>query len=126
MKILVLQLARLGDIYMTWPALKALKRAHPDSTVHLLTRPKFEAATEGLQVVDKHFSLPSAHLLEPLISLEADVDASMSRLDTVLDQMKAERYDWIINFTFSPLSSFLVHAISTPSTRVTGYTRHQD
>jgi ADP-heptose:LPS heptosyltransferase len=111
---------------MTWPALKALKRAHPDSTVHLLTRPKFEAATEGLRVVDKHFSLPSAHLLEPLISLEADVDASISRLDAVLDQMKAERYDWIINFTFSPVSSFLVHAISTPSTRVTGYTRHQD
>jgi heptosyltransferase-3 len=126
MKILVLQLARLGDIYMTWPALKALKRTYPECTLHFLTRPKFEAATEGLKVVDKHFSLPTTQLLEPLVSLEVDVDLALARLDTTLDQLKSEQYDWIINFTFSPVSSFLVHAISTPTTRVTGYTRHQD
>lgn len=126
MKILVLQLARLGDIYMTWPALKALKRSHAGCEIHLLTRPKFEAATEGLKVVDKHLQMPTTHLLEPMISMEADVDESVARLDAFLDTLKAENYDWIINFTFSPVSSYLVHSIATLGTRITGYTRHND
>jgi ADP-heptose:LPS heptosyltransferase len=111
---------------MTWPALKALKRSHPDCELHFLTRPKFEAATEGLKVVDKHLQLPTTHLLEPMISLEPDMGASISRLDGFLNGLKGESYDWIINFTFSPFSSYLVHAIAGAQTRVTGYNRHSD
>lgn len=44
MKILVLQLARLGDIYQTWPVLNAIKREMPDCELHFLTRAKFATA----------------------------------------------------------------------------------
>lgn len=126
MKILVIQLARLGDIYMSWPMMRALKRLHPNADLHLLTRAKFAAATEGLKAIDRHIQMPTTAILEPMIRPEGDIDGSVSKLSGFIDELKAEEYDWVINLTFSPVSSYLVHAISTPNTRVTGYTRHAD
>lgn len=126
MKILIIQLARLGDIYMSWPALRALRRLHPECELHLLTRSKFEVASEGLGVLDRHISLPTAFLLEPLIRPALALEESLERVDGFIQTLKAESYDWVINFTFSPVSSYLTHAISGSGTRVTGYSRHED
>jgi ADP-heptose:LPS heptosyltransferase len=126
MKILVIQLARLGDIYMSWPVLRALKRLHPNADLHFLTRSKFAAATEGVRVVDRHIQMPTSSILEPMVQQNADLDGSLARLDQFIGDLREEEYDWVINLTFSPVSSYLTHAISTPNTRVTGYTRHAD
>ncbi|WP_374029661.1 glycosyltransferase family 9 protein [Bdellovibrio bacteriovorus] len=126
MKILVLQLARLGDIYMSWPALRALRRAHPQAEIHLLTRPRFEGAVEGLTAVDRHWTLPAGEILSPMVKDECDIETSLERLDHFVDGLKAESFDWIINFTFSPASSYLAHALTQPQTQITGYTRFKD
>ncbi|MGZ3769183.1 MAG: glycosyltransferase family 9 protein [Bdellovibrio sp.] len=126
MKILIVQLARLGDIYMTWPALRAIRRTYPDAEIHFLTRPRFESAVEGLTSVDRHLTLSTGSVLAPLVQKECDTKKSLSVLNSIVDGLKSEKYDWIINFTFSPASSYLVHAISHTNTRVTGYTRHGD
>lgn len=126
MKILVIQLARLGDIYMTWPALRGLRRTYPNAEIHLLTRPRFEGAVEGLTAIDRHLSLPVSSILAPLVQEEADVDTSLERLNSVVEDLRAENYDWIINLTFSPASSYLTHAIQGLSTTVTGYSRYND
>lgn len=126
MKILVIQLARLGDIFMTWPMLRALKRLHPEAELHLLTRSRFANATQGLQGVDRHLHLPTSFILEPLIQPSLDLDQSLERVGTFVGGLRSEHYDWVINLTFSPASSYLTHAITTPQTRVTGYTRHSD
>ena len=55
MKILIIQLARLGDIYQSWPTLKAVKRANPGAEIHFLTRSKFAAAAPGPELVDRHW-----------------------------------------------------------------------
>lgn len=126
MKILVLQLARLGDIYMTWPVMRALKRLHPTAELHLLTRPRFEAAVQGLTVVDRHCVLPSSEILSPLIQSQPDTDLSLQKMDQFVNSLAEQKYDWIINLTFSPFSSYLTHALSTAETRVNGYTRYGD
>lgn len=126
MKILVIQLARLGDIYMTWPVLRGLRRMHPDAEIHLLTRPRFEGAVEGLQAIDRHWSLPVSHILSPLVQDEADINTSLYRLNEVVDGLRNEKFDWIINFTFSPVSSYLTSSLSTPDTKVHGYSRYND
>lgn len=126
MKILVTQLARLGDIYMTWPVLRALRRTHPDAEIHFLTRPRFEGAVEGLTAIDRHWNLSSSTILSPLVQEEADVETSLARLDQFLDELRAQNFDWIINLTFSPLSSYLTHAVSDLRTQVSGYTRYKD
>lgn len=126
MKILVLQLARLGDIYMTWPVLRGLRRQHPNAEIHFMTRPRFEAAVEGLTAFDKHIALPTRELLEPIVQEDGEVTDALARTTEFTQQLHQEKYDWILNLTFSPLSSFLTHAISHPETRVSGYTRFAD
>lgn len=126
MKILVLELARLGDIFQTWPALRALKRAHPQAQIEVLTRARFQPAIEGLEVVSKQRILPTQDLMAPLLTEPMDVKTSHERMSQFVEELKNEKYDWILNFSFSPLSSYLTHAISHESTRVSGYSRTSD
>lgn len=126
MKILVLQLARLGDIYMSWPAIRALRRSHPQAEIQILTRPRFAGAVEGLTEIDQVKFLSTKQLLAPLIQNQPNVTAAFQEVSKVVDDLRNENYDWILNFSFSPVSSYLVHAISTSNTKVSGYTRYED
>lgn len=128
MKILVLQLARLGDIYMSWPGLRALRRQYPEAEIHLLTRPRFEAAVEGLTAIDQHLSLPSLHVLSPLVQDQPNDQDALLRMAEWVTELKEKKYDWVINLTFSPFSSYLTHAIANGEreVKVSGYTRYAD
>lgn len=126
MKILVLQLARLGDILMTWPALRALRRTYPEAEIHLLVRPRFEAAASGLTAVDRVRTLPTEELLAPLLHENPDTEAALARTGTYLANLRGESYDRVINLSFSPLSSWIVKSIAGESAEIGGYTRHTD
>lgn len=127
MKILIVQLARLGDIYQTWPTLKALKRTHPGAELHLLTRTKFAAAAPEKKWLDHHWLLNTREVLSPLVDEIPKIDESIDRLGVFCSQLKAEKFDLIINLSFSPFSSYLTAEITTPGlTRVAGYTRFSD
>ena len=128
MKILVVQLARLGDIYQTWPVLRALKRMNEGAEIHLMTRTKFAAAAPGAPIVDKHWLLDTREILSPLIDERPDIDQSQAKLVAFSDALRAEKFDRVINLSFSPFSSFLVREISaqSPHCQVSGYTRFSD
>ncbi|MBX3041761.1 MAG: glycosyltransferase family 9 protein [Bdellovibrionaceae bacterium] len=126
MKILVIQFARLGDIYMSWPAARALRRKYPEAEIHLLVRPRFEAATRGLDAVDRIVSFPTAQLLEPLVGATPETEEALRRTAAATDALRNENYDLIVNWTFSPLSSWLVKTIASPQAEVLGYNRHRD
>ncbi|WP_413586346.1 glycosyltransferase family 9 protein [Bdellovibrio sp. HCB274] len=126
MKILILQLARLGDIYISWPAVRAVRRMYPDAEIHFMTRPRFEGAVEGLTAINKHLTLPSGHILQPLVNETVNTEESLNRMEEFVETVRAENYDQIINLTFSPFSSYLTHALTMPHTSVLGYTRFRD
>ena len=106
MKILVLQLARFGDILTTWPVLRALRRKHPTAEIHFLVRSRFVEATHGLSAVDRVWSLDVEHVLEPLLSEEVSVEGSVSRLDNLYGELSAQDFTDVINLSFSPASAF--------------------
>lgn len=126
MKILVLQLARLGDIFQSWPALRALRRAHPEAQIDLMVRPKFAGAVEGLEAISNCIFLPTEQIIKPLIQEAPDLKSSLDEISQTILKLKDQNYDQIINLSFSPVSSYLVHALQGPSTLITGYTRHSD
>jgi heptosyltransferase-3 len=126
MKILVLQLARLGDCFQTWPALRAIQRSNPKAEIHVLTRARYQAACEGLEVIQKRHILPSADWVEPLLGAEFDVKTAHDRVSSFVENLRQENFDMILNYSFSPLSSYLTHAITGPTTQVCGYTRTAD
>lgn len=125
MKILVIQLARLGDIYQSWPAIRGLRRQNPEAEIHVLAREKFAAAFNALEAINDVHNLAPQDILSSLFA-ENGQEEALGKIHTLLAELKTQNWDWIINLSFSPLSSYLVHALATEKTKVTGYTRFND
>lgn len=123
MKILVVQLARLGDIYQTWPTLLSLSRQQ-DNEVHILVRSRFVAATKGLPESITVKQLPNKKVLSHVYQDEDDL--GVEELEKFCNELTQEKYDKIINLSFSPFSSWLTWKIQPDSKKVNGYTRHGD
>jgi heptosyltransferase-3 len=126
MKILIQQLARFGDIYSSWPAINAFKRRYPNCEIHLLVRARFKEATAFLTSVDKVHVLETANVLEPLFHSSQDLAGSLMRLQSFVTGLQHEKYDKIINLTFSPFSSYLTSLLKTDENAVVGYHRFSD
>lgn len=126
MKILVVQLARFGDIYQTWPILRALKRKFPHADVEILVRERFASALEGIGLNCRVHTLNTVHILEPIFMNGSHFQESYRRLLHWTADLKDGEFDEIINLSFSPSSSYLVDVIKGPSTRIKGYTRTED
>lgn len=131
MRILIIQLARLGDLYMSWPIIRALKRKHPEARIELLIRPLFKAAVEGLDVVDEIHELPTQNILSPFFDIETSgspkaVGSAVQSIALFVSQMRQTGFQEIYNLTFSPLSSWLVSELAFGDCQVYGYTRNAD
>ncbi len=126
MKILVIQLARLGDIFQTWPALRALKKANPEVQIDVLCRSRFSAAFDGLDVISERIILPSQDVMRPMLEPQMDVKSAHEILSQFVIGLKDKKYDRILNLSFSPFSSYLTHAIASETCQVSGYTRTSD
>jgi ADP-heptose:LPS heptosyltransferase len=126
MKILVLQLARLGDIYQSWPALRALRRQNPSAEIHLLCRRRFAGATEGLTEVDQVLRMDTSRILEPLFTGEDGTPETLARWNEFVDTLQAERYDAVINLSFSGVSAWLTRILAPSFKKARGFTRFAD
>lgn len=123
MKILIIQLARFGDIYMSWPIARALKRKHPEADLHFLVRDRFASALDGLECVDHVHKLNTPAVFEKLMD---SIDNGISCLGEFLDSVQAQNYDSVINLSFSPVSSYFTYHIGQTSKEVYGYNRFSD
>jgi ADP-heptose:LPS heptosyltransferase len=131
MKILILQLARLGDIYLTWPVVRALREAYPDAQIDLMVRRRFRGAVHGLDQLNCVWLFDSQMILQPVLQNAERVSDSIAALDGLIDAIHDQGYDRILNLSFSPMSSFLCSAFSTnaaheKTTQICGYTRTSD
>lgn len=127
MKILVLQLARFGDIYLSWPTLRALKRNYPEAEIHFMVRERFRAAAHGIEAVDRLRVLPMSSIFRPLLEGDDGIEGSLFVLSNFVDTLVDEQYDRVINLSYSPFSSYLTHHLAClRNIEVQGYTRHKD
>jgi heptosyltransferase-3 len=125
-KILVIQLTRLGDILCTLPTLSALRRENPDAQIHILIRKSFSEAATLSRAVDHYWHLDSEKLLSPIILEQGAKEKSLSVLSDLINQLRAEGFDKIINLSFSPSSSYITHLISRGKVATSGFTRTED
>lgn len=132
MKILILQLARLGDLYQTWPTVHALRRVGHE--VHILTRQNFKGAAEPLFSDRELKVFETREYLEPMLLnlTSSGVHTSADRLNAFMQELENEQYELVVNLSFSTLSSWLTHELQMRATEggrnldVRGYTRHAD
>lgn len=129
MKLCLLQLARLGDIFQTAPAINAYKRNNPDHHITLIVRNKFAEAAHLLTNVDEIIELPSAYILKPLIQDQADTTTTIERLENWLVDISNQQFDKVINLSFSPLTSWITSFLEQNANQplsICGYSRTTD
>jgi ADP-heptose:LPS heptosyltransferase len=78
MKILVIRFSSIGDIVLTTPVLRCLKKQLPDTEIHFITKYKFRAVTEANPYIDKFFYLKE-------------------NFTDLISELKNENYDQVID-----------------------------
>ncbi|MDI6853208.1 MAG: glycosyltransferase family 9 protein [Deltaproteobacteria bacterium] len=109
--VLVIQLARLGDLVQTWPLLRQLRRAYPGAQLSLLSDEKlhdlagFGPEIDGLSGLD----LEKAAQLAPGRAGEA-----YNILSRAVENLKSRKFDIVYNLNFSRLSLLIAYLLGVP------------
>lgn len=78
MKFLLIRFSSIGDIVLTTPIIRCLRKTYPDAEIHFLTKKSFKGILENNPYINK------LHLLE-------------EDLDTVIAELKEEQFTHIID-----------------------------
>jgi len=77
-KFLIIRFSSIGDIVLTTPIIRCIKNANKNNMVHYLTKNSYAALLTGNSNLDKIFSI-------------------QRNINEVLDELKTENYDYIID-----------------------------
>ncbi len=78
MKFLVIRFSSIGDVVLTTPVLRCLKKRYPDAKIHFLTKAQFHPLLAANPYISRF------HLLE-------------DDLDIIIDDLKKEKFDYVID-----------------------------
>lgn len=93
MKILVIQLRRIGDIILTTPVISYLKRAFPDAQIDFLCEPM------GKDVLETHPDIRTVHLYDKSKPLAEILKVRREKYDVVFDFLTNPRSAYITGFS---------------------------
>jgi len=95
-KILIIRFSSIGDIVLTTPVVRCIKKQIPGAVVHYVTKKSFRGILENNPHIDQIFTI------------EKDIDE-------VADQLKKEDYDFIVDLHHNLRSTLLKRKLKKPS-----------
>ncbi|HEX6939043.1 MAG TPA: glycosyltransferase family 9 protein [Longimicrobiales bacterium] len=98
MRILLVQLGRLGDVLLATPAIRALREAYPAAGLEFLTRPAFAPVLDRNPALDRVRRYRARH-----------TEAALAR-----EAFGADRYDVVVDFQSTPHSALLARLTRAP------------
>lgn len=96
MKLLIVRFSSIGDVVLTTPVVRCLKQQLPDVTIHYITKKAFLPVLVNNPYIDR------------VITLEKSVDE-------VLEELKSEAYDYVIDLHHNVRTLRLKRALKTRS-----------
>jgi ADP-heptose:LPS heptosyltransferase len=117
-KILVLNLTRLGDQLQTSPVIAGLKEQHPGATITVCVDRNFAAVCHGIPGVDRVWEIDLdriGHLL--LGGTGEELRAAYAAVEATVGALRAERFDLALNYSSSRMSAVLMGMLGVPDTR---------
>lgn len=106
---LVVMLRRIGDVILTTPALRALRKLHPEARIDMLVEPPCHEVLHGNPDVSRVLLYGSAPL---------------NYLYWLL-RVNRERYDWVVDFMGNPRTAALTAASRAPVRAGPGHVSHR-
>ena len=107
MKILVVNLLRLGDIIASTPVLKGIQAKYPGADLDLLINSQFKMVSPLLKDVHKVHLFPRNNLQGGLVDADQSLLGPYDELSNFIDQVNQENYDLVINLTHNKLSGWI-------------------
>ena len=95
-KILIIRFSSIGDIVLTTPVIRCIRKQMPDAVIHYLTKEKFRLILENNPYIDSIFTIKKG-------------------IDEVLLDLIGERYDFIIDLHNNLRSWRVKMALHSPS-----------
>lgn len=95
-KYLVIRFSSIGDIVLTSPVIRCLKKQKPDAEIHFVTKASFKVLLENNPYIEK------------VITFQKEIDE-------VLDRLKNENYDFVIDLHHNLRSTKLKRKLKKPS-----------
>lgn len=95
-KYLIIRFSSIGDIVLTTPVVRCLKKHKPDCVIHYVTKKSFKSILENNPNIDK------------VICIDKDVDE-------VVGDLKKEDYDFVIDLHHNLRSAILKRKLKKPS-----------
>jgi ADP-heptose:LPS heptosyltransferase len=105
-KVLVVQLARLGDLVQTWPLLRRLRRHDSGGGLELVADSRLQDLQALRAEVDQFWGLDLAGL--PLLT-QRDFPAAYERVQHLTGDFRGRGYDLVYNLNFSRVSLLLAY-----------------
>lgn len=96
MKILIVRFSSIGDVVLTTPVVRCIKQQLPDATIHFITKKAFLPVLVNNPYIDR------------VITIEKSVDE-------VLEELKSEAYDYVIDLHHNVRTLRLKRALKTRS-----------
>ena len=96
MKFLVIRFSSIGDIVLTTPVVRCLKKQLPDTEIHYLIKPQFKVVMEPNPYIDKF------HVLK-------------QDWDAMIDELKEEKFDYVIDLHHNLRTLRIKNALQLPS-----------
>ncbi|MBL7900243.1 MAG: glycosyltransferase family 9 protein [Crocinitomicaceae bacterium] len=94
-KILIIRFSSIGDIVLTTPVARCIKKQIPDAVVHYVTKKSFRGILENNPNIDHVYTI------------EKDIDE-------VSDQLKKEDYDFVVDLHHNLRSALLKRKLKKP------------
>lgn len=104
-RILLIQLASIGDVLYTTPALSPFRARHPGAKIDLLTETEAAALVTGHPALDEVLVFDRGGAREQLLTGQGD--AALVSLAQLASRLRRNRYDWVVNLHTSPRSAAL-------------------
>lgn len=115
-RILIIMLRRIGDVILTTPAVRALRRRYPRATIDFLTEPPCHEILESDPDISESLVYP-----HPGRSALSDLRTQWRQLM----EIRARKYDWVIDFMGNPRSAVLTAFSAAPLRAGPGHVAHR-
>jgi len=107
MKILIIRFSSLGDVLLTTPIVRSIRKNYPSAEIHFLTKKQFTPILEN----------------NPYINKIIEYDSQTDKFKNIIKKIARNQYDLIIDLQ-SKLNSFLIKLFTGNSKHVTYNKRH--
>jgi ADP-heptose:LPS heptosyltransferase len=110
-KILVIQLCRIGDILMTGPLLRGLRREHPAADISLMVMDTFAATPLPPHLYDRLLAFPIGGLATTLANKDVGWESALAELKRFLKGITDAPFDLAINLTHTDMSGLVTSLV---------------